>query len=306
MCNNDNYLIINCQGKDFISKDTVLSTPFRFTSAQFNKSGEYLIATTCDSTLWILRDCNSDIGWTVEDSIKENGYLNQCLFYGEKKKYILVVMESFIQIYKYSNRKKRWLPEDQILTVNRINNVEIARNESMMAITYLDGKIDIYKKNWRKKWKYLYSIETQSVISRVYFNVQGSILISSHDNKMIIWEIKNKKYRVIKEIDNYDNEDMENVAFNAEGTYAATISTNGTVRVMKLPEGLYVMEYKGTKDGSIISFNRKGDKIILLNTYFGNYEILYFPSLQNLINETRRNFSNRNLTEVERKAYYLD
>lgn len=297
-----NSLLVNRIENDSIIPDTVLSVPCRFESAQFSRSGEYIGTITRDSSIYILRYNKSAGKWGVDTSIKESGVLKQCIFFDEKDNRFLVVSDVSIEIFRYSKRKKKWIKDDYIYLGHKINNVAISGNNKIMAIASPDCQI-IYKR-FRKKWKYLYSINNGAL--SVHLNRQGTILLSSHNKAVIIGELQKKEYRLINKIDSYNNNEKIEASFSDDGKYVTTLSTCGTVMVMKIPQGYYVMQYKGIFSGSIISFNTIGDKILILDPIFGEYDIIEFPSLQSLIDNTNDRFRNRKINEEERKRYYID
>ncbi len=137
----------------------------------------------------------------------------------------------------------------------------------------------------------------------VRFDSTGEYIYFIDDNALC--RMNSEKFSNIEVFDGHSSTIRE-YAFSHDMKYVATGSQDKTVRVWDLATRKTLHICKGHTWGvSSVNFQQDG-RTILSSSYDGTVRQWDFPPLQELINETRELFKNRQLTPVERKKYYLD
>ena len=97
------------------------------------------------------------------------------------------------------------------------------------------------------------------------------------------------------------------IAYSPDGKYVISGSTDSTIRIWDIATGKQVgRPWKGhASTVDYVSFSPDG-KHVLSKSEDGTVRIWDFPSLQELINETRKRFKDCELTPEERKSFYLE
>lgn len=140
----------------------------------------------------------------------------------------------------------------------------------------------------------------------VMFSPDGKQVASIDEKGTVnIWKLDGTLDRIfIKE-----GEAIESFKYSSDGKYLITIVENGGIIVWNSNSGSKICEY--TTPYSSISaiggtYVSQGITKIVAGYEDGMIRIWDFPPLQQLINETRKRFKERQLTHEERKKYYLE
>lgn len=156
-------------------------------------------------------------------------------------------------------------------------------------------------------------INTQTMESKMLDQGMLSACVS-HNGKIIATTSTTSEGRAItlwnnsgKAINTLTQEEsITNLAFSHDDRYLATTSFDGVIYVWNLSAMQAEAVYKITQAPTLcaIEFNLDDSKIIYSNDSI--MEIIDFPPLQELIDQTRERFKDRPLTPEERKMYYLE
>lgn len=99
------------------------------------------------------------------------------------------------------------------------------------------------------------------------------------------------------------NEKNFSVAFSSDDALIVSASYE-KIRILDVQSGMILKEFPHVGDKKFVRFSPDGKKII---TSDGKKMYVWdYPTLQELINETRKRFINRKLTLEDRKHYYLE
>ncbi len=142
---------------------------------------------------------------------------------------------------------------------------------------------------------------TDDVICVVYSPDDQYIASASIDKTIRIWDANTLK--CIHILKGHTTVVMD-VSFSPDSKHVVSTSPDNTIRVWDVSTGrcLFVIDNEYISGSS---FTTDGNKIIS-NFSDNSVNLWEFPSLQKLIDQTRKHFKNRQLTPEERKKYYLD
>lgn len=125
----------------------------------------------------------------------------------------------------------------------------------------------------------------------------------SWDNMVKLWDWETG--RVIREWEAHHS-GIHTVTFSPDGKRLLTVSWEKNVKIWDVDTGRLVCELIGhTQRTTSATFNADGTQIIT-SSEDGTIKLWSFPPLQQLIDETRERFKNRQLTPEERRKYYLE
>ena len=141
------------------------------------------------------------------------------------------------------------------------------------------------------------------------YSQDGKLIASlAEDNSIRIWDAENDN--CLKKLEGHEN-GVLCVCFSPDGKYLVSGAKDKTIRVWELQSGVCVCTYKG-HDASVsnVAFTSDGKHIISISddseSDDSTIRLWDFPSLQDLIDQTRERFKDRPLTPEERRQYYLE
>ena len=145
---------------------------------------------------------------------------------------------------------------------------------------------------------------TNPLVFEAKFNSDGKRIVSgSADGTARIWDIE--KGICTKVLEGHTDAVLR-VCYSPDSKYIATASADETIRVWNAETGdcIHVVDHPHNNI-NIISFSSDGKHVITAtrDSIVRQYD---FPLLQDLIDQTRERFKDRQLTEEERKMYYLE
>ena len=142
------------------------------------------------------------------------------------------------------------------------------------------------------------------MVTSVPFSPNGKYIASSsfsiEEGAVIrIWDMQTgKRIHTILGHSDY----IDSIAFSPNGKQIVSDSKDKTIRVWDIK---YEKELLQLSDFKYPVFSPDGKKIALI-TYDDSIQLLSFPPLQELIDQTRERFKDRPLTMEERRQYYLE
>ena len=180
-----------------------------------------------------------------------------------------------------------------------VNYISYSPNGKYIASASDDKTVcflDMEHGNWHER-------DHDDVVNTISFSPNGNYAVSaSNDYTIRVWDMKtNTLFRKI------EGESAASSAFFCpDGRSIVSAHGDGTIRVWDTETGISIQTIEGHNDSIYsCSFNSKGDKIISVSSE-KNVSIWDFFPLQQLIDETRERFKNRQLTPEERQKYYLE
>ncbi|MBR5013781.1 MAG: PD40 domain-containing protein [Bacteroidales bacterium] len=100
---------------------------------------------------------------------------------------------------------------------------------------------------------------------------------------------------------------MKSVSFSPDGRYIVSGSYDRTIRIWDVSTGVEVRPALEEHTASVTSVSFSPDGRYIVSGSFDKIIRRWdFPPLQELIDQTRERFKDRQLTPEERKMFYLD
>ena len=136
------------------------------------------------------------------------------------------------------------------------------------------------------------------------FSPDGTRIVSaSWDNTVRIWDAQTG--RELQKLEGHTNS-VESASFSPDGTRIVSASGDKTVRIWDAQTGRELQKLEGHTDCVYsASFSPDGTRIVSASRD-NTVRIWFFYPLQELIDQTRERFRNRQLTLEERRKYYLE
>ena len=141
-------------------------------------------------------------------------------------------------------------------------------------------------------------------VNSISFSPDGKRFVSgSIDNTLILWDYETGES--IFAMKGHSGS-VYCVTYSEDGKFIVSASSDKTIRIWNADTGDCVYVIEGHTDGvSFVSFMPDGEHLVSAS-YDGTIRMWDFPPLQELIDQTRERFNDRQLTEEERKMYYLE
>lgn len=150
------------------------------------------------------------------------------------------------------------------------------------------------------------SFSNAGPVYSIAFSPDGKRVVSGISNYLQFWDAS-----TCTPIEGYSFEghtgDVRAVAYSPDGKYIVSGSKDSTIRIWDVASGKQIGRpfAEHISPVNYVSFSPDG-KRILSKSEDGTVRIWDFPSLQDLINETRKRFKDCELTPEERKSFYLE
>ena len=143
-------------------------------------------------------------------------------------------------------------------------------------------------------------------VNSVSFSPDGRYIVSgSNDNTIRIWDVSTG-VEVHPALEGHTSF-VESVSFSPDGRYIVSGSYDRTIRIWDVSTGVEVRPALEEHTASVTSVSFSPDGRYIVSGSFDKIIRRWdFPPLQELIDQTRERFKDRQLTPEERKMFYLD
>ena len=246
--------------------------------ATFSPDGKYIVSASSDGTIRI---------WDVKTG-KQSGELLK----GHR---INVPSTSTCDSPKYHVVRKKG---DDVLSAT------FSPDGQYIVSASDDKTIRIWNAKTRKQIVEPLEGHTDTVKSAT-FSPDGKYIVSaSDDNTVRIWDAKTGD-QIGKPLEGHAGF-VYSATFSPDGKYIVSASHDRTVRIWDAKTGKQIGKPLEGHTSPVISATFSPDGNFIVSNSLDEILIWEFPSLQDLVDQTRERFMDRSLTVEERQKYYLD
>lgn len=286
-----NIKFFDIKGKTEIGRIKVPGNRVQF--AQFSPNGEYVIASLEDKTIrvWDVLTCEERL--TIDDS----GFFSSAYVNGELS--LVVMNNKSINIWNINDGAKLQL---QIFTSEKNISMAVHPDKMIVAVTQKNGCIQLLNLLSGEEVR---SIKTNiHFMKAISFDPKGDFLAceSSNSHIYVIDVNTGKECRDLEGHRGFVN----SIVYSKDGKYILTASYDKTIRIWDSESGHEVMKNEGLPDFVIDASFHPVNPMIATISMDGTIHLWDFPSLQVLIDSTKKRFENRQLSLDERRKYYLE
>lgn len=199
----------------------------------------------------------------------------------------------------------KWLPIDASRTNYPYPMVSFSYDSKYIATTSKNGDAQIWNAITGEIMCNLPPAPTIYRGNSIEFSKDGTFIISANQNhNAVIWRWDSEiNHAVFFSILEGHDERVTHASFSNDGRLAVTASPNKII-VHDVHNNIIMKEITHSYEKKFVCFSPDGSRI--LSSDGESLFVWEFPSLQELINETRERFGGRELTPEERKQYYLE
>lgn len=276
----------------------------RVSSAAYSPDMKSIVSTSRDSTICIWDVNTGKCLWISEKYVNE---VNHASYSPDGKHIVSVHGDSTIHICDTNTRKCLRILKDH---TGYIYSAVFSPNGQRIASTSADGTIRIWD-TYSGKCLRILKGHTAHVTSIVFSPDGQKIASKSFDHTVRIWDTESNQ--CILTIEDY----CYRMNFCPDGKGLLWVSSEG-IGIWNLASGQFIPIGKRDRDPfsfdfedeQFITFSPDG-KYIMLPTLSSKDNVIRiidfpYPPLQELIDETRERFKDRQLTPEERRKYYLE
>lgn len=259
----------------------------------FSPDGKHLASASKDKTIFI---------WSIEKKTYEHvlfGHWNNvaAISYSPDGNYLVssswdktikiwdVHTGKCINTFAHGGRTVSYSPDgEKIIVVNA-------------CIYILDAKTGVVIKR-------LSHGEDECSACSAFFNLDGRMIVSASEDRTVrIWDVETEQcIHILRGHTGW----VFFASFSPDGKLVVSASRDKTVRVWDVETGICIRVFEGhANDVNSAVFSSDGKKIVSASCD-RTFKIWDFPSLQDLINQTRERFKDCPLTPEERRQYYLE
>ena len=269
-------------------------------SANFNLDGKYIISTPNDSTICIL---DIKTGQVVGKPLEgHTSTVNSASFSPDGKYIVSASNDKTIRIWDAKTGKTVGKPLEG--HTNIVYFAHFSPDGKYIVSASSDKTIRIWDAKTSKAVGKPLEGHT-GIVRSASFSPDGKYIVSASDDGTIrIWEAKTGQ-AVGKPLEGHIDR-VYSASFSPDGKYIVSSSSDKTIRIWDAKTG-HAMGYPlEVQTGGVFSSYFSPDGKSIVSASEDGIQIWNFPSLQDLLNQTRERFKNRQLTKEERQKYYLE
>lgn len=184
-----------------------------------------------------------------------------------------------------------------------IKSVAFNADGSMLVSASADKTIKIWDTNSGQCITTL-SGHTDAVNSVAFHPINLQIVSTSNDNTIRVWDVKTGKST---KIFSGHHGIIKSAMFSTDGNYLISASySDRLIKVWDVATGTLLCNLEGDK-GMLLGIHINPQSNHIFGAYInGAYENWYFPTLQELMEETQKRYGDMELSTKQRKQYYLE
>ena len=188
-------------------------------------------------------------------------------------------------------------------STNQVFSIAFSPDGEFIAVGSLDREVKVWNV---QKGETVRSYEGHTnVVTTVVFNQDGSLLVSGgQDRQLICWNVEDGHIKWKKEVRDIVN----SISFSCDGKYivvtVADIST--PIIIIDAHKGDTIITLDGVLSEPKSAFFSQDDRYIISVGKGGAIYWWEFPSLSELMANTRNQLKSRQLTSEDRKRFYME
>ena len=271
------------------------------TSASFSPDGKLIVSTSWDKTIriWDVQT-GRQIGQPLEGHTDP---VYSASFSPDGKRIVSASWDKTIRIWDAQTGKQIGKPLKG--HTNLVSTASFSPDGKRIVSASYDKTVRIWDAHTGKQIGKPLKGHTGDVMFATFSPDGKRIVSASHDKTVRIWDAHTGK-QIGKPLEG-DTSQVDNASFSPDGKYIVSASYDHTVRIRDAHTGKQIGKPLNGHTGAVFSASFSPDgKRIVSASHDKTVRIWDFHPLQQLIDETRDRFKNRQLTPEERRKYYLE
>lgn len=217
-----------------------------------------------------------------------------------------IVCASFdgVYIWDVTTRKKQTIFEEDDV---HFNSSAFSPDGKYIVASSSDNCVRVWDAETGERLDGLYGHDDD--VNSAFFSPDGELIVSASDDMTIrIWgKKKDNCWDEQKKLDGHTGK-VHSAIFSPDGKYIVSASEDNTVRIWDVETGelVQILNYTASFIYNASAFFSPDGKQIVFSATNCDLHFWPFPPLQELIDQTRERFKDRQLTTEERRQYYLE
>lgn len=261
--------------------------------ADYSPQGNYIVVRFLKDKLGLYNNASNK--WKIITGL--NGYPYFVSFSKNEKSIAYASSDSIIHIHDVSTGEKLQM----IRWPKKIRGISFIDNGKQMVIATNNtiNVWDIKKAKCIKSWE-VSKINHVSIL----VSPDEKYVVTSSGTTIFVWDLKSTK--CVSIIEGHIS-DVYACCFSPNGKYIVSTSDDRMLKLWDWQSGVCMSSKENVDFSQLIGIQFSPDgRHVVLCSGGKRIRIWTFPSLQELIDQTRERFKNRKLTPEERRKYYLE